>query len=388
MATQYTLLHHVAYISIRFFNLIKSPFQKTSVFSFPLKMTSNKVDKQMKIGTHDGTFHCDEVLACVLLKMLPQYMNSTIVRTRNQDILDKCDIVVDVGGIYNPSIHRYDHHMRDFCETASTVLKKPNFNRKIKLSSAGLIYCHFGHEILRNIFPHIKEDRIIDQIFKQIYDTIILEIDAIDNGIPMYPDLLDQPEPEYYIHTDLSSLVKHMNEWTIKSTNNQEAFENAMAMVQRVFMSFVTRTEKVWLPAREVVQNAINGRFEIDPSGVIMELSRPVPWQQHLFHLEKEMELSPTIKFVIFPGEENYRVQCVPQVLNSFICRIFLPSEWGGLRDDALVAACGIEGAKFVHATLFIGGHKTRDGALAMAVAAYESGKLSRPLEECPCSDD
>lgn len=35
-----------------------------------------------------------------------------IFRSRNQGILDSCDIVVDVGGVYNPSKHRYDHHMR------------------------------------------------------------------------------------------------------------------------------------------------------------------------------------------------------------------------------------------------------------------------------------
>ena len=26
-----------------------------------------------RIGTHDGTFHCDEVLACYLLRLLPRY---------------------------------------------------------------------------------------------------------------------------------------------------------------------------------------------------------------------------------------------------------------------------------------------------------------------------
>lgn len=26
-----------------------------------------------RIGTHDGTFHCDEVLACFLLRLLPRY---------------------------------------------------------------------------------------------------------------------------------------------------------------------------------------------------------------------------------------------------------------------------------------------------------------------------
>lgn len=117
-----------------------------------------------------------------------------------------------------------------------------------------------------------------------------------------------------------------------------------------------------------------------------MELAKPVSWQQHLLRFEKEMKLSPTIKFVIFSSEDTYRVQCVPKVVGSFICRIHLPQKWGGLRSDALEAACGIEGAEFVHATGFIGGNRTRDGALAMARAALKVGKLEEPLpaEECP----
>lgn len=41
---------------------------------------SDIADETMKIGTHNGTFHCDEVLACVLLKLLPRYKNATVVR--------------------------------------------------------------------------------------------------------------------------------------------------------------------------------------------------------------------------------------------------------------------------------------------------------------------
>lgn len=34
------------------------------------------------------------------------------LRTRESSLLDECDIVVDVGGVYNPENHRYDHHQR------------------------------------------------------------------------------------------------------------------------------------------------------------------------------------------------------------------------------------------------------------------------------------
>ena len=65
-----------------------------------------------KIGTHNGTFHCDEALACFMLKQLPEYRLADIVRTRNPEELAKCDIVVDVGGVYDADKHCYDHHQR------------------------------------------------------------------------------------------------------------------------------------------------------------------------------------------------------------------------------------------------------------------------------------
>lgn len=69
----------------------------------------------MKIGTHNGRFHADEVLACTLLKLLPSYANAEIVRTRDESLLKCCDIVVDVGGIFDHKTHRYDHHQKFFC---------------------------------------------------------------------------------------------------------------------------------------------------------------------------------------------------------------------------------------------------------------------------------
>jgi uncharacterized UPF0160 family protein len=73
------------------------------------------------IGTHDGKFHCDEVFAVYMLKKLPQFATHAIVRTRDPAILKQCEIVVDVGGIYDHQIKRYDHHQREFTDTMKTV---------------------------------------------------------------------------------------------------------------------------------------------------------------------------------------------------------------------------------------------------------------------------
>ena len=35
-----------------------------------------------------------------------------VCRTRDPKVLEQCDVVVDVGGVYDPDTHRYDHHQR------------------------------------------------------------------------------------------------------------------------------------------------------------------------------------------------------------------------------------------------------------------------------------
>ena len=41
---------------------------------------ASKKPRMMKIGTHNGQFHCDEVLACFMLKSLPEYKDAEIIR--------------------------------------------------------------------------------------------------------------------------------------------------------------------------------------------------------------------------------------------------------------------------------------------------------------------
>lgn len=50
----------------------KSSFSFISKRLFTLSDRLRKMTG-VKIGTHNGTFHCDEVLACYLLRQLPEY---------------------------------------------------------------------------------------------------------------------------------------------------------------------------------------------------------------------------------------------------------------------------------------------------------------------------
>ena len=151
-----------------------------------------KMNERKVIGTHDGTFHCDEVLACAMLKLLPQYADASVKRTRNPTVLDTCDIVVDVGGVFDPSVHRYDHHQRQkeassyiiflytncsnraFQESFSTL--KPGFPWVTRLSSAGLVYVHFGQEIIAQVLDMPIESKLVQEIYKKVYEGFVEEI--------------------------------------------------------------------------------------------------------------------------------------------------------------------------------------------------------------------
>jgi hypothetical protein len=54
----------------------------------------------------------------------------SIVRSRDAEVLKDCDVVIDVGGVYEPDNNRFDHHQRGFTEVFGH-----GFNTK--LSSAG-----------------------------------------------------------------------------------------------------------------------------------------------------------------------------------------------------------------------------------------------------------
>jgi len=74
------------------------------------------------------------------------------VRTRDQKVLETLDIIVDVGGVYDADKNRLDHHQKTFAEYWDPKSEKIG---DIKLSSAGLVYRHFGREVIRNITKHV-----------------------------------------------------------------------------------------------------------------------------------------------------------------------------------------------------------------------------------------
>lgn len=63
-----------------------------------------------------------KILYQVKLNFVFVAQDAEIIRTRDPSKLAECDIVVDVGGEFDPKKHRYDHHQRYSCVNTTEQL--------------------------------------------------------------------------------------------------------------------------------------------------------------------------------------------------------------------------------------------------------------------------
>jgi len=335
------------------------------------------------IGTHNGHFHADEALAVYMLRLLPAYSTSELIRTRDPALLQTCHTVVDVGGEYDAATNRYDHHQRTFDTTFP--------NRPTKLSSAGLVYMHFGKAIIAQQLGVPEETEEVTVIWNKVYESFIEAVDANDNGISAFdPKQIANAGLEKRFSDGgftLGAMVARLNpNWNDPTPSDpveaqkaeDEKFLVASAKMGEEFsrgLDFYTRS---WLPARDIVHQAYAKRLEYDPKGRILVFDGlSVPWKEHLYNLEEQEGGPAKVLYVLYPEkptpESKWRVQAVPVSKDSFQSRKPLPEAWRGIRDEKLDELTGISGCVFVHAAGFIGGNKTFEGAKKMALEGCDT---------------
>lgn len=167
------------------------------------------------IGTHSGAFQADEALGCWMLRRLEQYRDSKVIRSRDMEVLKPLDIVIDVAGEYDHSKLRYDHHQRGFFETfdgepgVATGPENATGVFKTKLSASGLVYKHYGRDIIGVLYPELKGAQTsrtlarvmsgrqthrpcylfqgnaekMDWVYNKMYVDFMEAIDGNDNGV-------------------------------------------------------------------------------------------------------------------------------------------------------------------------------------------------------------
>ena len=356
---------------------------KMSLAPSPKRMKPNGSTIEPLIATHNGHFHADEALAVYLLRLLPTYSPSRLLRTRDPALLSTAHTVVDVGGEYSPPNNRYDHHQRTFNTTFPS--------RPTKLSSAGLVYLHFGKAIVALKTGLSEDSGEVNILWKKIYEDFVEALDAHDNGISVYdPAETKSLQKRFYDGgISLGSLVGDLNdssddEEQLKNQTAEEAqaaederFLSASSLMGETFLRKLRYYHKAWLPARAQVLEAFHQRQDVHEGGQIMVFRQGCPWKDHLYTIEKETGTEGQVLYVLYPENEaedsRWRIQAVGVSKDSFESRKGLPAPWRGVRDEDLSGLTGINGCIFVHASGFIGGNATREGAMLMAQKALES---------------
>lgn len=291
------------------------------------------------IATHNGPFHADEVLAvAVLLALSPKASVSKVVRTRDPKLLEAADVVVDVGGVYNPATLRFDHHQKGGAGERES--------NTIKYSAAGLVWKEFGTAFCQG---NATVANMVDAEF-------ISAVCALDNGqgSRSLTDNLD--------HVTFSDTISAFNPTWLEESDDlafTSAFEAAVFWARNYLDRAVAQAK-----ARAAAVNALDGAISEAADSRVIVLNRFMPVMDDL------VAKSDTALYLVFPQASDWLVQCVPPSPGSFAQRKPLPAAWAGLRGSDLADVTGVTDAVFCHNGRFIGGASSREGAVALATLA------------------
>jgi uncharacterized UPF0160 family protein len=87
-------------------------------------LDGSNIPQEANLVSHSPPFHADDLMACALVGKYyeSQGIPYSITLTRDQEIINKADAVVDVGGVHDPKKLRFDHHQLKASSKAATGL--------------------------------------------------------------------------------------------------------------------------------------------------------------------------------------------------------------------------------------------------------------------------
>ena len=293
----------------------------------------------MKVATHPGNFHADDVFAVAVLQLAVAPIE--VVRTREDQLLADADVRVDVGGKNDPQSGDFDHHQK------GGAGERPN---GIRYASFGLVWKQYGAQLAGS-----------PEAAAGIDERIVQGVDANDTGQELIKPLIDDVRP-----MSVSGIVGAMNaSWDEELTAEQEdeRFLEAVAFATTILERMIAGAQG-FHRARNLVLDAI--RRAEDPR--IVELDSNMPWR------ETVVSGSPQALFVMYPKSDGWGLQAVPKVAGEFANRRSFPEAWRGLSGPALTDATGVDDAIFCHTAGFYASAESREGVLELARRALDDG--------------
>ncbi len=296
---------------------------------------------KIKVVTHDGTFHADDVFASAALYLWAEKSSKRIEikRSRDEAEIKKADIVVDVGMQYDPSMCRFDHHQKGGAGV---------HDNGVPYASFGLIWKHYGDFICGNL-----------EVAKMIEQRLVIPIDARDNGIRV-----SLPNEKEILDHRTSDMISNFNmTWLENYNDTGRQFKKSVIFAKEIILREIAtsyaESEGIKL-TKEAIRNQNNPE--------ILILDKYVDWG-------KAVSMSVGVKLVVYQHKNGHDwcVQSGRDDLEDYNSdRANLPKEWGGLRDLDLEQVSGIKGASFCINGGWFGTSRTKEGAIAMAKKALQ----------------
>jgi uncharacterized UPF0160 family protein len=290
-----------------------------------------------KIVTHDGDFHADDVFAVATLTLYLDKIGEKyrIIRTRDEEIIEKGDYVLDVGGIYDEDENKFDHHQENFKD-------KGLFD--IPYSSFGLIWKHFGMHLIEN-----------KNVWKKVKSELVTQIDANDNGIEIsiqsFNDL-----PALDMDTIIFSWLPPYNERTEEKlyTSFLQAIDFARDFLVRTIHKEIAKEDM--REEFEIVSKSKKNILKTDSLKALI-LPKPLPWADFL-------EDDNDIDFVVFQRDDgNWMARAVPTNKRSKKVK-FSKRSWMGLENDKLIEKTGVNDLILYHKTGYVLLGKTKESII------------------------
>jgi len=294
----------------------------------------------VRILTHDGRFHADEVIACELLSLLEDN-NVEIVRSRDTTNIDQYKWVVDVGKQYIPEHGRFDHHQEE-CK-----MTWPGY--PILLSSSGMVFYNLWREILEKMgHPNATEDEA-----EMIYKNIFLPIDAHDNGqiIENYKFSLAYGHKGYGEGINIGRVISDMNNDDVNSDEQHMRFKNAMKYAFDSLLPVISNMMKTYRQNKQIIEKL----KDVDMSLRFIILPKRTYVNQYILkHIDPNKKLLFTIyeKKQQSDGKKEWGFSAVQDT--RFVNRADLVKEDKEKYPDLI----------FIHKKLFCGSASTLDEAI------------------------
>ena len=308
-------------------NPVRSKKPEVSADLYVTSQTSNG----MKIVTHDGYFHTDDLFA--VASFLLQYPEALITRTRDEVIIRDADTAVDVGQIYDPTTLRFDHHQKEGAG------KREN---GIPYASFGLVWKHLGEELAGGEC----EAEIIEE-------RMVMAIDALDNGVEICHGVFEGVSS--YTLTDY---LDGFNDGAKILEDFDKKFFEVLPFVRELLKKEIGRAKIVAKDWEEVEKIY---RESADKNIIVLPLN--THWKKIIVPTEA--------RFVVFPRPNGYwSARAVPQKLNSFESKILFPLSWAGLGEKELPTVSGVSDATFCHRDRFIANARSKEGAIKLCQIA------------------